>query len=223
MKFIDKPKSKKFEDIEHQKFNSLKVIGFAGRINKITYWYCLCDCGNITKVQAGALKGNNTKSCGCLRVLNMTTHNLSKIPEYLIYNSAKKRCNNPNDGRYKDWGGRGIKFRFKDFEEFINHIGFRPSKEYQLDRIDNNGHYQIGNIQWAVIDKQQRNKRNNRWITYNDETKCMEDWAKETGICQATISARINKYKWCTNCALSIKPNKNTKKAIVCQHLNLEN
>ena len=34
---------------------------------KGTFWICQCDCGNVVSVSAGALKSDNTKSCGCVQ------------------------------------------------------------------------------------------------------------------------------------------------------------
>jgi len=58
--------------------------------------------------------------------------------EYSAYVNAKARCNNPEHPQYPWYGGRGIKFSFTSFKEFLDDIGRRPSKEYTLDRINNN-------------------------------------------------------------------------------------
>jgi len=57
------------------------------------------------------------------------------------------RCESPKNKQYKDWGGRGIKVcdRWKDFDLFVEDVGPRPSPEYQLDRIDNDGNYEPDN------------------------------------------------------------------------------
>lgn len=71
---------------------------------------------------------------------------------------AKSRCRNQRLPSWPNYGGRGIEFRFNSFDEFYNHIGPRPVG-YTLDRIDNNGHYEIGNIRWATRSEQNLNKR----------------------------------------------------------------
>ena len=77
---------------------------------------------------------------------------------YWIYHDAKRRCVNPKHKRYKDYGGRGIDFCFVSFEQFITHLGPRP-ENFELDRIDNDGNYEIGNVRWVDFSTQQKNKR----------------------------------------------------------------
>lgn len=78
---------------------------------------------------------------------------------YVSYEKAKERCENPNVINYKWYGGRGIEFRFASFQEFLAEIGERPSKEYSVDRIDVNGHYEKGNVRWVTKNIQAQNKR----------------------------------------------------------------
>lgn len=81
-----------------------------------------------------------------------------------IYYEAKRRCTNPKHKRFKDYGGRGIEFNFVSYEQFITHLGPRPPN-FELDRIDNDGHYEIGNVRWVDFSTQQKNKR-----TYKSNT-----------------------------------------------------
>ena len=79
-------------------------------------------------------------------------------PEYRAYHGAKCRCTNPNEPLWKYYGGRGIKFLFISFEEFFACVGPRPIG-MSLDRINNNGHYEPGNMRWATRSQQRRNRR----------------------------------------------------------------
>jgi hypothetical protein len=81
-----------------------------------------------------------------------------KSRELSSYKNAKDRCNNPNNDRYADWGGRGIKFLFTSFEQFFAELGPKPPR-YVLDRINNNGHYQPGNVRWVTTHESGLNRR----------------------------------------------------------------
>lgn len=65
----------------------------------------------------------------------MCTHKTMQ-PEYKAYNNAKQRCTNPNYKGWHNYGGRGIKFLFTNFEQFFAELGRRP-KGKSLDRKDN--------------------------------------------------------------------------------------
>lgn len=81
------------------------------------------------------------------------------INEYRAFHDAKQRCRNKKHPRFSDWGGRGIEFRFQSFAEFLDCVGPRPTSQYSIDREDNNGHYEPGNVKWSLRSKQQHNKR----------------------------------------------------------------
>jgi hypothetical protein len=79
--------------------------------------------------------------------------------EYCAFKDARRRCNNPKYVGYKDYGARGIKFLFASFSQFLKEIGTRPSDKHSLDRINNDGNYEPGNIKWSTKTEQNQNKR----------------------------------------------------------------
>ena len=93
------------------------------------------------------------------------------------YYKAKDRCSNQSNRQYPRYGGRGIEFRFQSFEDFITCVGLKPSKQHSIDRINNDGHYEVGNVRWATMVEQQRNKSNNRIINYNNVRQPVSAWA----------------------------------------------
>src|ERR1035437_9159863 len=81
--------------------------------------------------------------------------------EYRIWSNMNNRCRNPNHGKYKYYGGRGIRVcaRWRQFELFLDDVGPRPSMKYTLDRFPNrDGDYEPGNVRWATKKEQFLNR-----------------------------------------------------------------
>ncbi|EEX4841314.1 hypothetical protein NRE35_004220 [Salmonella enterica] len=92
-----------------------------------------------------------------------TTHGMSRTPIYRVWSAMVERCTNPNHPAYKNYGGRGIKIHpdFETFAGFYNHVwmGYKP--KLTLDRINNDGDYEPGNIRWTTRSEQANNQRSN--------------------------------------------------------------
>jgi hypothetical protein len=157
-------------------------------------WECLCDCGNGTVVFRSAL-GRHTNSCGCLMVENRKTmnitHGMCGSPEYVAFSSMRDRCNNSNDPAWPRYGGRGIQVKFRNLEELVAHIGKRPSAIYSIDRIDNDGHYEPGNVRWATRSEQRNNRRDSVLYELNGVRDTMKGWASKIGIRPSSVAYRI--------------------------------
>lgn len=159
---------------------------------------CLCDCGNEKVVFSGNLTSNKIKSCGCIRSESsrrrLTTHGDFGSVEYVAWYSMKGRCNNPNDDRYSDYGGRGISVceRWNDYANFLADMGRKPSKEHSIDRIDNNGNYEPSNCRWASRSEQALNRRVARLIEIDGVVKNLAEWARAAGVSHVLIWQRLN-------------------------------
>lgn len=157
-------------DILKTKYHRLKPIKRVKNIRRGRAFLCRCDCGNQKIISLAELKRGTTKSCGCwnsevqssFMIDYSTKHGKSNTPEYSIWKGMKERCNNPKNKSYHNYGGRGIKVfdRWLDsFENFINDMGERPSKNHQLDRINNDGNYEPSNCKWSTRSENTINKR----------------------------------------------------------------
>lgn len=133
-------------------------------------WICECECGNVVNAACGKLRRGKVKSCGCLMIdivrKKATKHGSSKHPLYLVWLNMMHRCYQPRNKSYQNYGKRGIIVydEWKSPSEFISYVssklGPKPSPKHELDRIDNDGNYEPGNIQWATKAEQSLNRRN---------------------------------------------------------------
>lgn len=115
-----------------------------------------------------------------------------------------QRCDDENHPSFHNYGGRGIKVHptLRSFEAFLTEVGERPSPEYTLDRKNNDGDYAPGNVHWATRSVQQKNRRTNRKLTFNGETRALVDWAERYKIEPGTLSSRL-RYGWSVKKALT--------------------
>lgn len=149
---------------------------------KYTSWVCRCDCGKVKSVMASNLRNPNpikrSTSCGCWQK-HRIKHGREGTKEYNLWRNMKNRCCNPNHPKYKNWGGRGITIypewqsSFKAFYNYISKLPHFGEKGRTLDRIDNEGNYEPGNIRWATVHEQNMNRRVciGYWEKHNKTTK----------------------------------------------------
>jgi hypothetical protein len=130
-----------------------------------------CTCGSEARVPASNLVGGLSRSCGCLKRERSAelgrsnrTHGLSRHPLYGTWERMVARCHGPESGDWRYYGARGIKVHptWFDVAAFIadveRDLGARP-EGMTLDRIDNDGHYAPGNVQWATWAEQASSRR----------------------------------------------------------------
>ncbi len=113
--------------------------------------------------------------------------------EYRAWSSAKRRCYDPKNKFFWNYGGRGIRMCDEwreDFLVFLRDMGACPDG-LTLDRLNGDGNYEPGNCRWATRLEQQRNTRRNRMLTLNGETLCVTAWAERLGIDHEVIRGRL--------------------------------
>jgi hypothetical protein len=135
------------------------------------------------------------------------------LREYRSWYTMNARCFDPEDESYKNYGGRGITVckRWRKFSDFVKDMGPRP-EGYSIDRINNNGNYTPSNCRWATMVQQQRNKRNNLWLTFRGRTLTQAEWAEVTGLDPVTIDHR-RKRGWSLEDVLTTPANARASQA----------
>lgn len=220
------PNNPRFIDLTKHVFERLTVLGYAGKMyGNCASWWCQCICGIIKPIQGRHLRSGKIVSCGCRRkeltLISVTKHGESRRTgqsvEATIFRAAKRRCSTPSVSEYHNYGGRGIEFRFTSIPEFLNELGRRPSPEHSLERIDNDGHYEVGNVRWATRKEQSRNKRNTVRFTCNEITLTAMEWGEVTGISAQNIRSR-KRRGWCDTCAVSLPVNSACSHKLINQH-----
>jgi hypothetical protein len=83
-----------------------------------------------------------------------------RTPTYTSWENMIQRCTNPNSRVWKYYGGRGITVceRWREFKNFLADMGERP-EGMTLDRINNDGNYEPGNVRWTDWETQNTNRR----------------------------------------------------------------
>lgn len=169
--------------MEGLKFNKLTVVAREGSTkSKHILWRCVCECGKERVVKGTSLRTNEVQNCGCTpREIKIEVRKFPNYAEYRTWQGIKDRCFNENSHVYHRYGGRGITMSedwVNDFSTFFRDVGNRPTDKHTLDRIDNDKGYSKDNCKWSTPYEQNRNKCNNKYITYLGEEMIISDFRK---------------------------------------------
>jgi hypothetical protein len=207
-------------DIAGQRFGRLTAVRQTARSSREPRrnprWLFRCDDGKEIEADKYHVLSGNTRSCGCLsieaKVERATIHGHAarnrQTSEYRTWSGMHKRCSNPNDKEYKNYGGRGIRVceRWNEFENFLADLGPKPSPKHEIDRFPNkNGNYDPDNCRWATKIQQANNKRTNHHLTVDGETLTVAEWAREANIHPGALRWRI-KAGWHSDWILMPSP-----------------
>lgn len=148
------------------------VVESLERRGEYPFAICLCDCGRKKAIRASHIREGRTKSCGCQEFRYRPPRNGATDPEtnritrtYSIWAGMHARCGNPKHKSFARYGGRGIHVcdRWRHYAAFFADMGESPPGA-QIDRIDNDGHYEPGNCRWASRQQQARNKSTGKLV-----------------------------------------------------------
>lgn len=188
------------KNITGQLFGRYTAIGFVEiKPGYGALWLCRCSCENKTEriIKSGSLCSGHTKSCGCLyretRQSSATTHGCSSDPIYQCHKGMMARCYDKTHVSYSKYGGRGVTVHlpWHDVEQFKKDMPPRPTPDHTLDRFPNRrGNYEPGNVRWATHTEQQRNMKSNVYITFEGQTRCLQEWSEIKGWHRSKIKNR---------------------------------
>ena len=176
-------------DMPRDKFKHLKV-------------WCRCECGKEFEANSYMVRSGKRTSCGCLASKHLsearTRHGqaANETPEYRAWGGMLARCRSKSGVVFSRYGARGIrvcKEWEESFESFFAYIGPRPSPDHSLDRINNDGNYEPGNVRWATKKQQARNKRLTRIIEIDGEKLPLADFADRYGLPRWKVVQRIDR------------------------------
>lgn len=191
----------------------LVIVKYLGHYIKVgkkkQHWFlCQCDCGNIIEVSWNYIKTTEErkiKSCGCARSI----HGFSKHPVYIHYKCMMARVHRPDPVKHKqyilnnigiceEWDGHP-----ENFCKWAIENGFEEG--LTLDRIDGYKDYSPENCRWVTPAVQANNRPTyNRNITFNGKTQSIAMWARELGMSETTLRARLDERHMPVEKALTI-------------------
>lgn len=183
------------------------VFSKSGNKRRVATWRCGCGTDFIAAI--GNVISGQVASCGCKKrkaiIKRCLIHGQSKIGMttrlYRFWQSMKDRCHNPKARAYRYYGGSGISCHHKwrgSFQSFAAYFRRHfnlveiPSG-LTMDRKNNQGNYEPGNLRLATRLVQANNKRNNRMVTYNSERMTLSQLARKANMKPGTLWARIVK------------------------------
>ena len=136
----------------------------------------------------------------------------------------RSRCTSPSNSSYARYGGRGILVcsRWENsFEAFLDDMGFRPSSEHSVERVDNDKGYDPANCHWATPVEQANNRRTSSFLTFEGKTQTIAQWALELNMSPHTLRRRLEEG-WSAAAALSRRARTTGKRLTAAQLVELE-
>lgn len=198
----------KLVGLDGDRFGRLVVLAFDHGDGRRSWWRVRCDCGALSLARADALKRGAVTSCGCAHADAVTTHGMTGTAEHRAWQNMIDRCHNPNSTSWRNYGGRGITVCSawrSDFESFVGDVGCRPSPRHSIDRIDNDGNYEPGNVRWATMRQQSRNRRTCRFVEYGGRRMPVAELAERVGMPEELLRSRLSDG-WAVADAVALRP-----------------
>lgn len=138
---------------------------------------------------------NSINNNAALRRPNTHKSEMWLIPEFRSWQAMIRRCTDKKYSCYKRYGGRGITVCdrwLNSFEDYFSDIGPRPSITHTIDRSNNDGNYEPGNVRWATKSEQTNNRRNTIYVVLSDGTRVtLKEACSMFGLSKSTAYFRL--------------------------------
>lgn len=186
------------KDISGQTYNGITAVSFNRLENRRAIWNLVCHCGTQFTCSSNKIMSGYVKSCGCARLSTSKTRirkhgdSSSKAKEYKAWQSMIQRCTNKKYRQWHNYGGRGIIVCdrwLNSYPDFLADVGRSPSPQHSIDRKENNGNYEPGNVRWATREQQNLNRRDTIFVTWGGETLPLKTFCENN-----TLKYSIAKY-----------------------------
>ncbi len=188
------------------RFSRLTILELhSGSHTRGTKATCRCECGTVKTIWLSHVTRGRIRSCGCLlretsKLNAEATHRQrgfvcqqgqSSTRAYSSWKGMLRRCNDPQNPHFHNYGGRGIGVceRWLKFENFLIDMGERPVG-LTLERVNNVKGYSPENCKWATRREQQNNRRTNRVLVLNGRAQTITQWANELGVSVSVLQYR---------------------------------
>lgn len=189
------------------RFGRWTVIESSRKIEGKYKTKCKCDCGVVREVVTATLRNGSSKSCGCANLERHTRHGHAKrgvrSKTYQSWHAMIMRCTNERNPEYHRYKKVKICARWMEFSNFLEDMGERPENT-TLDRIDNSKGYSLDNCKWSTPKEQGNNRKNNRNILFNGETKTLRQWSECLNMKYSTLHGRICKQNMTASDAFTL-------------------
>lgn len=188
-------------DLIGSRFGRWLVVGYGPKVRGALTVMCRCECSVERAVPPSRLSAGESRGC---RKCGLVGRKPQPVPGLsaaerrrmrTTWNNIISRCRRPLNPHYKNYGGRGIGICDEwagSFPSFCAYMGPRPTTKHTVERINNDGNYEPGNVRWATRREQARNTRMARLFTFNGETLAIGEWADRYGLHRPTLKHRLD-------------------------------
>lgn len=183
-----------YEDLSGKTFGYLYVNNLSKETGNggERKWDCTCLlCGSNTTKFENTIKDGSTVSCGCFGKeyckTCSTIHGMSYQKIYQKFSDLKRKCYNKNCKSYKLYGGQGITVCEEWMDDFMNFYNWSIENGYSDDKFiflnKDNNEFSPNSCRWVTKSEFSilNNTATRKYITYNDETHSVKEWAKIIG------------------------------------------